>query len=410
MGMLIGTRRALLGGIEKLKYLINDEFLTNIAAGSVDETPAEPGPGTRNVVDTNNYLSIAGGEIATSDATAVGDPCLIYKEAIARVAGRLGWGYVWNSHRFYLGFGNAITGAITKSSFCLTTGVSFSIYDTANVVPVGLNTAAVWYQTLIALRQAGAFYFVEGGIQYGNLELLYIGDTNADATLYYGAAHRVGGGDTTKWKNLKVPDVRWLPTPIASDGFGGIVGTTDGLGHAEGVVGGLGAGGSGVAWTDQVGTWAIAAGAKNCSVLAGGIGICTVPTTTPDLYISVEGTRNGSELGIIARYTDANNYLRAYHDGINIVLDEIVAGAPNNLITKIDAIAAGGVIALSLSGQSAWLFYDNAGAGTTAVINAGLTASTAGLYSTDILNTFDDFRLYARGTSGEYDNFLSEAI
>ena len=386
------------------KYLIRDEFLADIAAGSVDETLATPGPGTRNVVDTGTFLSISGGKIATADSMGVADPSLIYREAIARVAGRLGWGYTnWNA-RGYIGFGAAIIGTLNAASICVLS-TEIVVYDTAPSWNLGAKTLNADYETLVALRLAGNFCFIKG-TGYANLELLYIGDTDATATLYYGTADRVAGGDTTSWHTLKVPEKLWLPIPLASDGFGGVVGVTDGAGHAEGVTGGLGAGVGGLSWTDQVGTWAIGGGDKNCSALAGGIGICTVPTSTADLYIDVESTRTGSELGIVARYTDVNNYLRAYHDGVNVKLDEVVGGVPNNLITAADVIAAGGLMTLMVKAQTAWLAYDGTLTGTTAIIDAGLTAANAGLYSTDILNVFDNFRVYARGTSGEYDNFF----
>ena len=39
-------------------YLIRDNFNTAIAAGSIDTTSADTGPGTRTVIDTENKLSI----------------------------------------------------------------------------------------------------------------------------------------------------------------------------------------------------------------------------------------------------------------------------------------------------------------------------------------------------------------
>jgi len=389
-----------LGGGGGPAYIINDQFLTDLAAGSVDESLATPGPGTRNVVDTGDFLSISGGEIVTTDATGTGDPCLFYKEPIARVAGRLGWGYLRTESRGYLGFGDGITGIPQVASF-FGNSSTLNIYD-GTVVSTGDWTSYQYQQTLVALRLAGGFYFVEYD---SHLQLVYIGDADGTGDMYYGWSHRAAGSDTSKGKLFKVPEKLWLPTPIASDGMSAS-GATDGLGHAEGVAGGLGAGGSGVSWTAAVGTWGVAAGARSCSALDGGVGICTIPVTSADLYIDCELTRNGSELGSIARYTDANNYLVAYHDGTNAKLDEVVAGVPNTLITGAVAYSAGAVLALALSGQGAHLIYNKTGIGSTSSINAGLTAAVAGLYSTDTGNTFDDLRVYARGTSGEYDNFF----
>ena len=402
--LLTSVRRSIVGGASKHRYLFRDEFTTDLAAGSVDETACEPGPGTRNVVDTGSFLPLVSGVVATTDATATGDPSIYIKEPIARAAGRMGWGWMKRNARGYIGFEDANSGSPAKTASAIT-ATNLVVRDAELSIDLG-ETIAVnqWYEYLHALREAGAFYFVRGQA-FTNMTLVYIGDADATATLYYGGADRVSGADLTAWKSFRIPKKLWLPTPIASDGMSAL-GTTDGAGHAEGIAGGLGAGGTGLAWTDQVGAWEIAAGARNSSALAGGLAICTVPTGTDDLYIDVECTRVGSELGIAARYTDGNNYLRAYHDGVNAVLDEVVAGAPNNLITAANAYAAGAVLALSLEGQTARLIYNKVYVGKTAVINAGLTATNAGLYTTDIANTFDDFRVYARGTGGEYNYFF----
>lgn len=46
------------GGAPPIVYLIHDRFTTARAAGAVDGTAAEPGPGTRDVTDTANAVSI----------------------------------------------------------------------------------------------------------------------------------------------------------------------------------------------------------------------------------------------------------------------------------------------------------------------------------------------------------------
>src|SRR3990167_1908183 len=96
------------GGI---KYLLHDEFITALVAGSVNGTLAEPGgslgtvaQNTRIVTDTGNKLSISGGEVVATSAVAANDPRLSYGP-FTRVAGltwtaRLYWttqrgGYGW---------------------------------------------------------------------------------------------------------------------------------------------------------------------------------------------------------------------------------------------------------------------------------------------------------------------------
>jgi hypothetical protein len=56
-------------------------------------------------------------------------------------------------------------------------------------------------------------------------------------------------------------------------------------------------------------------------------------------------------------------------------------------------------------GTAARLFYNNALVGSGSV-NAALTGTRAGLYTTDTGNTIDNFVVYAAGTSSEY-GFLS---
>ena len=65
---LLGTRRDHRrpgrgrGRAAALRYLLRDEFTTDLAAGAVNGTAAEPGPGTRTVVDLGNRLYIIGGK------------------------------------------------------------------------------------------------------------------------------------------------------------------------------------------------------------------------------------------------------------------------------------------------------------------------------------------------------------
>ena len=43
-------------------YLLNDDFSTNLAAGNVNGTAAEPGPGVREVYDAQHEFETGGGE------------------------------------------------------------------------------------------------------------------------------------------------------------------------------------------------------------------------------------------------------------------------------------------------------------------------------------------------------------
>ena len=50
-------RRSGVGHSGATDYIVRDEFVTALAAGAVDGTDCEPGPGDRTVVDTEDKLS-----------------------------------------------------------------------------------------------------------------------------------------------------------------------------------------------------------------------------------------------------------------------------------------------------------------------------------------------------------------
>lgn len=212
--------------------------------------------------------------------------------------------------------------------------------------------------------------------------------------------------DTTAISSfLHIPLTHWLPTPLLSDGFGGTWPTSDGLGHAEGIAGGLGSGGGGLTWTAQLGTWGIAAGVASCSILdASGIGIATATLNTADVWYScVLGYSAGSG-GVIVRYTDAANYVYAINDGTNVKLFEVTAASPypgTQRGTGVKAPAAGARLIVDVSGAAARVYYNEALIFTYATV-ADTTGVMIGLITNNVNNTFNDAVAYAKGTGGEY--------
>ncbi len=69
-------------------YLLRDEFTTDAAAGAVNDTAAEPGPGTRRNVGQETELSIAGGYLIGAAGTSPGPSCA-WTETFARAVGRV---------------------------------------------------------------------------------------------------------------------------------------------------------------------------------------------------------------------------------------------------------------------------------------------------------------------------------
>lgn len=233
-------------------YLVNDTYTTNISAGSVNGTHAEPGPGLREVTDSaGTRLSLSSGDAVMASAAAAGNPGLWYTRLIAREAGIIVKSAIIapSSGQFNWGLWTA------KSSFNTDSG--FQVQSASIVMRTGLGNSAYKYGTgasntiVTALRANGSFAFVDGYL----VGITNSGETTTPLYAGYGTGGSIANG---KVQSLIVPPVRWLPTPLASDGFGSTFGTTDGLGHAEGVAGGVGEGGGSVTWTGS--TWANSSG------------------------------------------------------------------------------------------------------------------------------------------------------
>jgi hypothetical protein len=378
-------------------YLLRDEFTDTLSAGSVNGTPAVPGPGgARLVVDAENKLSLSGGNAVFSGGKitpAYGDPGLWYG-GISRIAGRLiAAKMTRNSGTGGFGFDTGQSGGFSAGGAAMDlTGTT--LRDPLNSVTIGLATAGISYQFAISLRSSGAFHFVRGGTEYPDWRLLWIHNIGSTATLYPSLLSFDISGNCDY---LRIPQSLYIPTPLAYAAFGGAdgpLGNTDAVGP-DGQVAPV------LAWVDQVGTWAIASGKATASALVGGEAIATVLTTSPDIHIRAKLTRAGGNVGIIARLQNSSNYLRAYHDGTNAVCQQVVAGVPTTLRTGAAAFVASAYIYLIVSGTIGWLFYNNAAIGASFTVPAS-EQKNHGLYTTNTGNTMDEFEAWPYGTGGEH--------
>lgn len=99
------------------------------------------------------------------------------------------------------------------------------------------------------------------------------------------------------------------------------------------------------------------------------------------------------------------NFLIAYHDGTNVKLDKNVGGTYTNLISAAATYSAGAtlrVITYTSSGSlKVRVYYNNALVGSEQTVSdAGIISNTKhGLFSTYSGNSFDNFTLWARGSS-----------
>lgn len=382
-------------------YLVNDTFTTNRAAGVVNGTDAEPGPGRRVVVDGNSKLSLIGGSaVFATGGVGVGDPGLWYASSFLREVGVVGLiQAAYTVGGIEAGFDAGQSGAVTD---CLRlTGTSISMRSNGGaLVAVGAAAAATAYTVALATRANGYFYFIKGGA-FTNWTLLWSSATVTGGGRYPSLVV-IGNTSVATSAYIRVPATRWLPVPLLSDGFSAW-GTSDGLGHAEGIAGGLGSGGGGLAMTAYVGSWGAAGGVASCSALTGGVGLAGRDVGTADMIATVKVTRAGGVAGLFVR-ENADDRVMAVHNGTNAQLIKRVASVDTTLINTAATYVAGAELRLICQGTAFRLFYNNVAIGSEQTISdVSLQAETlAGIYTTDTGNTFDDLVVRARGSGGEY--------
>lgn len=383
-------------------YLLNDTFTTNRAAGAVNGTRAEPGPGLRTVTDSESKLSLTGGAVALTPKTVQtnGDPGLWYGPQ-TRTPGRLLVAQATpsvNNQAFDIGWDNDQSGTVFGPALLFrSTGVLTERWFGTAAAALMNYSGGTTYTFAIALRSIGHFIWVKVGSNW--ILLWHLASSNS--TPLYPTIANVNTTATCNY--IRIPATLWLPTPLASDGFSAW-GTTDGLGHAEGVAGGLGSGGSGLAWTNQIGTFGATGGAAQASALSGGIAAATVDSGKTDVLVTAKTTRSTGVAGVLVAYVDANNHIRAVHNGTNAQLIKRVAGVDTNVVSVAATYAAAAEIRVIREGTAYRLYYGGALIGSQQTISDAVFNSVTkqGIYTTDTGNVLDDFIAYARGTGGEY--------
>ena len=385
-------------------YDTHDDFYDIVAAGSVNNTTAKPGPGARTIADANSVLSIIGdGANFATGGAGNGNPALFYTSK-TRVAGKVllarlsGGG---GTQLTTIGWNTALTGNPAAAAIQFQPSTLFLYaYDGGSGIVVGSYVAGTIYDVAVVLGKTGSDVYIKGGA-FTYWTLLWSGSSNSTATLYPEAAGAVNASFVLK--SIRTLVKTWKAAPLVSDSFSGAsLLLTNGQGHPEGLSGGDGGGGAGAFWVAQVGTWAVSGGTANASAVVSSLALATVPTPTKDVVAKVKITRASGQGGLLLRFTDINNYIFAYHDGTNASLKQVVAGVTTNIVaTTAATYAAGAELVVTLDGTAARLSYNSVSIGT-GTINAALISQLHGLYTTDITITFDDFVVRARGTGNEY--------
>ena len=317
-------------GTPGLAYLLRDEFTDTLTAGNVNGTAATPGPGTRAVVDTGSELSLSGGDMVFGGITGEADPGMRYG-AITRVAGIpliLEFTAGGTGHRTNIGWDANQAGAAAEATF-YTRASGVVRIDAAGGVITGAFSAATSYQVALVLRASGAFYLIKGGA-YTTWTLLWSKVTENAATIYPANVAGTVFGTSYTSSYMKVPDALWLPTPLVSDGFTDDNTTrldahaTDGLGHAEGVTGGIGEGGNGLSWTHRVGTFQIQSNHVEVNSDADD-DQATVTSSAADIIVDCDLTPSGANPdydspGLLLRWLDSTHFWLLYLD---VIADKI---------------------------------------------------------------------------------------
>lgn len=286
----------LLGGsASSITYLLRDEFTTDAAAPLATPRTAEPGPGTWNVTDTENVVSISGGALTVAANTT--QPSVVTTSTFAPVPGLVcavqwaqvsGYMYVgWNdSAARWRGVG--LANGITPASGPNVPVTNSSYYETATVIAGSQN----------------ALFLIKGQSQYPAWVLVWIQTPHNSAVSVVSLASGLNGSRI----NTGRVRVYSLSAPFTTD-YGiatlNIASPTDGAeytGDADGII---------------------------------------------DLTVTAPGTLDGSATTRCGFYYRADSDLspawHCYVDGTGAFnLDTIdAAGTRTNRITAADVIAGG---------------------------------------------------------------------
>jgi hypothetical protein len=215
MGLPVGVG-LLSSKISKFEYLLRDEFTTNLAAGSVNGTLAEPGPGTRVVVDTNLRISIAAGRLSFATGELQNDG--LWLDSVPRVAGRVAAAEITlanTSGSPAVGVdNNALTSIVDRVVFSAAGVLNLNVNGTTNLA-VGSYTATQ-YNVALVMRPVGMYWFIKGGA-FTNWTLLYISEAGSGSGFI--GTQTVGTAGVFSSSILCVPKSLWVPTILCSDTF-----------------------------------------------------------------------------------------------------------------------------------------------------------------------------------------------
>lgn len=361
--VFFGAGMSLRAGRVAFNPLLFDRFLTDRSAGAINGTAAEPGGTlglTRAVSDAGSKATISGDEFKVASGAGANTPTLVYGP-LARVTGQVLAAKVHapDSGNALFGWSSTSNGTTQTAQFYCNLYELKATDGFSQLVRL-TQDAPLWL--MIVQRAAGYMYFAFGG-SIGGLSLLHINRSGTTASLYAAYVH-YGSSLHHAVTDVVVDSALYIPTALVS-----------GLS----VSGTINASDSGK--TD---------------------------------HLTIAGlTRSASKIGMVTRYTDANNYVRIYHDGANVKIDKVIAGAVTNVASVAKTYSAGADLEAIWYGTNLRVLYN------TSALNAnGYTISEAalqtgtqvGVYSTDAGNSVTNFECFPRGTGGEHAALKSAVV
>lgn len=191
MPLLTNMRSRLLGG-GRVKYLLRDEFTTDRAAGAVNGTAAEPGPGTRSIVDGSNLVSVGLDELRIAIGGSSSNPFVAYGP-YTRTAGlclvcnfRCDKYDATAALTASIGFDNDGVGRVEANRLNFDAAAHINMaragYFGAYTL-VGSYSAMVNYAIAIVILSTKAAYCIKGGA-WADWTLIGSEDLHAATTLY----------------------------------------------------------------------------------------------------------------------------------------------------------------------------------------------------------------------------------
>lgn len=283
-----------------IPYLLRDEFTTADDNPLTSPRNCEPGSGTFAFRDVEGKLAIASGWLEwTAQASAVyAEQDAVSPLTITRTPGRMllnKWRCATDNPHYPLALVSSTTPAWNHTNvqhgFWRSGALTLSTVGNATVGPAVCAFVAdgTIYKLVIIQRATGAYYLIKGGA-FTNWTLLFSGIASTTTPLY---AASTGYSAVFSTGAYRLPTFLWLPTPLLSTSGAMTWPTTDGLGHAEGVAGGLGAGGGGLTMMDA-GTWSTAGGYILNTPVKGTEQVSDVPCVVAAAWTGVVGWATGA--------------------------------------------------------------------------------------------------------------------